>query len=407
MTVVTEILKQMVSITKPQEKFLNALFATILVVRGRVNFLNLARDGDYSERSLRRHFRKDFDFLDFNLRATQTAMARRATQLLGQDTSFIPKSGHQTYGLDKFFDSCRGRATTSLQVSLLSLIDVEGHVAYTLSVKQTPPALSTQTKTAPSGTGRVTRRDFYLEHLRETRARLPEAVRSGVFDGYYAKRKFIDGVCGLSLHAISKLRHDARLRYIYTGTQKKRGRHRRFDGQVLVADLRRFESVGTVEEHLHLYTTVVNSISLRRNIRGVVVVNRKDQEKPRVALLFSTDTELSAALIVRFYKARFQLEFLFRDAKQFTGLVDCQARDEKALHFHFNAALATVKLAKIEDHRRHESDEAMVFSLSSWKPRYFNEQFLELIISKLELEPEMIKNHPQYVYLRDYGAIAA
>jgi IS4 transposase len=249
--------------------------------------------------------------------------------------------------------------------------------------------------------------DFYLQHLRETRERLPEAVRYGVFDGYYAKRKFIDGVCALSLHAISKLRVDARLRYLYQGTQKKRGRRRRFDGQVSVADLRGFESVGTVDECLDLYTAVVNSMSLQRNIRIVVVVNHKDQEKPRLAILFSTDTELSATDIYRFYKARFQLEFLFRDAKQFTGLVDCQARDEKALHFHFNAALATVNLAKIEAQRRHDSDESMVFSLSSWKQRYFNEQFLEVIISRLELEPQMIKNHPQYEYLKDYGAIAA
>lgn len=253
----------------------------------------------------------------------------------------------------------------------------------------------------------VTRVDFYLEHLREARASLPEAVQYGVFDGYYAKRKFIDGVCGLSLHAVSKLRHDARLRYLYQGAQKKRGLRRRFDGQVSFDDLRRFESVGTVDECLHLFTAVVNSISLQRNIRVVVVVNHKDQKRPRVALLFSTDTELSAASIFRFYKARFQLEFLFRDAKQFTGLAQCQARDEKALDFHFNAALASVNLAKVAALRRHDSDEALVFSLSSWKQRYFNEQFLEVIISKLELEPEMIKNHPQYEYLRDYGAIAA
>ena len=407
MTVVREILKQMASITKPQEKFLSTLFATILVVRGRVNFLNLSRYAAYSERSLRRHFRQDFDFLDFNLRATRRAISTTATQLLGQDTSFIPKSGHHTYGLDKFFDSCRGRATKGLEVSLLSLIDVERHMAYALSVKQTPPSLSTQTTTTPSGTERVTRVDFYLEHLRQTRSRLPEAVQYGVFDGYYAKRKFIDGVCALSLHAISKLRHDARLRYLYTGAQKKRGRRRRFDGPVSFDDLRRLESVGMVDEPLRLYTAVVNSISLQRNIRLVVVVNDKDQEKPRLAILFSTDTCLSAASIFRFYKARFQLEFLFRDAKQFTGLVDCQARDGKALDFHFNAALSTVNLAKIEAQRQHDSDETMVFSLSSWKQRYFNEQYLEVIISKLALEPEMIKNHPQYEYLRSYGAIAA
>jgi hypothetical protein len=397
MTVVTQILKQMLSIAKPQEKFLSALFATILVLRGRVNFLNLSRYADYSEKTFRRQFQKEFDFLDFNLRASQEAIASTSTQLIGQDTTFIPKSGKHTYGLDKFFNTCAGRAQRGLEVSLLSLIDVERNTAYALSVRQTPPALKQN----------ETRIDFYLQHLREARPRLPLTVNYAVFDGYFAKRKFVDGVCSLNLPLISKLRHDARLRYLYTGAQKRRGRRRRFDGKVSLDDLRRFESVGCRDADIHLYTAVVNSISLQRNIRVVVVVNRKEQEKPRLAVLFSIDTELSATDIYRFYKARFQLEFLFRDAKQFTGLVDCQARDEKALHFHFNAALSTVNLAKIEAQRQHRHDDPIIFSLSSWKQRYFNEQFLELIISKLELEPQMIKNHPQYEYLRDYGAIAA
>lgn len=397
MTVVTEILKQMASITKPQEKFLSALFATILVLRGRVNFLNLSRYADYSEKSFRRQFQKEFNFLDFNLRASRSAIASTSTQLIGQDTTFIPKSGKRTYGLDKFFNSCAGRAQRGLELSLLSLIDLERHTAYALSAKQTPPALKEN----------ETRIDFYLQHLREARPHVPPQVNYGVFDGYFAKRKFVDGVCSLNLHLVSKLRVDARLRYLYTGVQQKRGRPRRFDGKISLDDLRRFASVGIVDECLHLYTAVVNSISLQRNIRVVVVVNRKEQEKLRLAVLFSTDTTLSAADIYRFYKARFQLEFLFRDAKQFTGLTECQARDEKALHFHFNAALATVNLAKIEAQRQHRHNEPIVFSLSSWKQRYFNEQFLELIISKLELEPQMIKNHPQYEYLRDYGAIAA
>jgi Transposase DDE domain len=63
----------------------------------------------------------------------------------------------------------------------------------------------------------------------------------------------------------------------------------------------------------------------------------KDPAKPRYVLLFSSDVALSAMKIVRFYKARFQMEFLFRDAKGWTGLEGCQAREEKALHFHFNA----------------------------------------------------------------------
>jgi hypothetical protein len=39
---------------------------------------------------------------------------------------------------------------------------------------------------------------------------------------------------------------------------------------------------------------------------------------------------------------------VFRDSKQFTGLRACQARAEAALDCPFNAALATLNLARTE-----------------------------------------------------------
>ena len=64
-----------------------------------------------------------------------------------------------------------------------------------------------------------------------------------------------------------------------------------------------------------------------------------DTQRNRHAVLFSTDVDLDALTLYRYYKARFQIEFLFRDAKQFTGLTDCQARSQAKLDFHFNASL--------------------------------------------------------------------
>ncbi len=46
------------------------------------------------------------------------------------------------------------------------------------------------------------------------------------------------------------------------------------------------------------------------------------------------------------YRTRFQIEFCFRDGHQFTGLLDCHARDEKALDFACNASLAVVNITK-------------------------------------------------------------
>lgn len=105
----------------------------------------------------------------------------------------------------------------------------------------------------------------------------------------------------------------------------------------------------------------------------------------------STDCELSAQTIYEYYTLRFQIESLFRDAKQFTGLNECQARDKKALHFHFNLALASVGVTKIEEFKQHRAPQPQVFSLASWKQRAFNEHLLDEVISKLALEPIVIK----------------
>ena len=51
-------------------------------------------------------------------------------------------------------------------------------------------------------------------------------------------------------------------------------------------------------------------------------------------LLFSTDLNTGPLLIERYYQGRFQIEFLFRDAKQFTGLAHCQSTKREFDHQH-------------------------------------------------------------------------
>jgi hypothetical protein len=142
-------------------------------------------------------------------------------------------------------------------------------------------------------------------------------------------------------------------------------------------------------------------------LRLVVLVNRKAGTKPRSIVLASTDLALDGHKLVEFYVARFQIEFLFRDSKQFTGLTDCQARAESVLDFHFNAALATLNLARAEDLRAQAAPTPHVFSMASWKQRHFNERLLDVFIENLALTPMWVKNHPKYDNLRTYGAIAA
>jgi len=124
-------------------------------------------------------------------------------------------------------------------------------------------------------------------------------------------------------------------------------------------------------------------------------------------LLFSTDVEQDPSQIYHFYQLRFQIEFLFRDAKQFTGLEDCQARDRVKLAFHFNASLTALNLAKVEMNQNQSRVQRVPFSMTSVKRRALNQHLLDRFITNLDLEPSVIKSHPNYPTLCNYGIIAA
>lgn len=403
MTIVKTILAQMPAVRQPQAKFLDTLFATILALRGHVTYRNLSRYCDYSERTIQRQCRTSFDWATFHRLTLATVLGARDEWIEVQDASFVPKSGKHTPGLGSFFNGCAGRPERGLEISTLALVNVTRGYAVTRHVAQTPA-----TTKATSDESRLV---WYAQQVLAQRPTLPLWVTYLVVDGAYAKCPYLDAVVSAHRHVITKLRCDADCYFLHTAPRMpgQRGRTRKYDGKVNFQDLARFTCVGALadEPHITVYTAVVWHKGLGRKLRLVVLVNRKDPKKPRYIVLATTDVTLDATTLVRYYQARFQIEFLFRDAKQFTGLRDCQARDAAALDFHFNAALATLNLVRVSEVQAAAAAPLQVFSMASWKQRKFNERLVETIITKLDLEPTALKNHPRYEEIRSYGAIAA
>ena len=144
------------------------------------------------------------------------------------------KSGTHTYGLERFWNSCHRRSEKGLEVSLLAWLDIPAP-APMASVSQTPPS----DKTAePQGT----RIDAYLEQLRT----ITSSIYAMIADGYYSKRKFLDGVRALGLQQMGKLH--ANLRYLYQGAGRPGpGRPKTYDGKVQW-DESRFERVHSEDD---------------------------------------------------------------------------------------------------------------------------------------------------------------
>ncbi len=388
MILVRDIVDRLDGITKWQKKFFVQLVMAILATHSRINFVNLSRHSSLHEKTYRRGFRRPFDFARFNQATIERGIAEGSDKAFAQDASFAAKSGKKTFRLDKFWNGCASRTEKDLEVSLIAIVDVERKQAFALSAAQTP-ALAAVEAAEKDGS----RLDFYLQHLQSAAGYFPKGVKYGLFDGFYAKQKFIDGVTGLGFEVVSKLRCDADLKYLFTGEQKKRGRKRKDDGKVLFDELSRFERVekeADEEAPLTLYTAVVWSVRLKRQVRVVVVVNT-EAEKRRYVVLFSTDVWLSARQVVAYYRARFSIEYIFRDAKQFAGFSHCQSRQQQVLDFHFNASVATVNVARLLAQEDQQGKAKLVFSMASLKQRFFNEQLLEQFIAKLGLDRSLTK----------------
>ena len=108
-----------------------------------------------------------------------------------------------------------------------------------------------------------------------------------------------------------------------------------------------------------LYTAVVRATSLKCNVRVVIVDCMEPSKKTQTRkVFFSTDINMSAKDIMGIYRTRFQIEFLLRDSKQYTGLTHCQSRQKEALAFHFNMSLTAINVARVHipEHTRSISD---------------------------------------------------
>jgi hypothetical protein len=276
-----------------------------LFVYGKVNFTNLSGYSYLSEKTYRRHFLKSFNFPQFNQYFLKEALNPEHTVIAVIDCSFLRKSGKKTDGKAYFYNGVAGKSEQGLEISVISIVEIETRLSYSLSVQQTPsrskiepvkklphnPKNSWSKKSckkpeSQSSKTDITRVDDYAQHLNNTRCFFPTSVRYVVADSYYYRSKFWDAVRELNLDFIGKLRVDANLRYLYTGEQNKLGAPRKYDGKVDCNDLSRLNFVKYIKPGVSLYTLVVWSCCLKFEISLACISEVQANGKIKNTLLF-------------------------------------------------------------------------------------------------------------------------
>ena len=320
-------------LSKCRRRFLSHVLMLFLSINHRINFTQLARhSGRYCDRSMRLNFEKFTDFASVNLPLIQQHGSGHF--VLALDPTYLPKSGKRTPGLGRYCGAARRsgaaqKALWGLEATLLSVVDVDRHTAWHLDAVQTPGP-------AERGAKGISLTDHYAQAVVWQAGNCQALSGYLAADAYFAKASFIDRICSSTeLQVVSRLRKDARLRHLHTGPRTgKQGRPRQYAGRI---DLSRpdFEyfTLSHQDEQVRVYSAIVNCPFLKRNIKLAYTqyLDAQTGLPTHYKLYFSTDLDLPAWMIVKYYCLRYRPtvgpeEFLIRDAKQFTGLADCQSR---------------------------------------------------------------------------------
>jgi putative transposase len=274
--------------------------------------------------------------------------------LLAGDETVVTKAGKHTPGLDRFFASLYGKSIPGLAFFTLSLISTTQRRSFPLAVEQVvrsaeekaaakakaatkaakptlkrkpgrPKGSSTSVKASRELSPELTRIQRQIGALLERiGGLLPLSYL--VLDGHFGNAAALSMALGCKLHLISKLRSDSALYLPYDGEYAGRGPRRiRGDKLNLRCIPERYlcqtSSAKDIETRIYQLHARHKSCAEPLNVVCIVKTNLKTHAQAHV-LLFSSDLALRFDKLLDYYCLRFQLEFNFRDAKQYWGLED-------------------------------------------------------------------------------------
>ncbi|OGO38045.1 MAG: hypothetical protein A2W35_21630 [Chloroflexi bacterium RBG_16_57_11] len=211
-----------------------------------------------------------------------------------------------------------------------------------------------------------------------------------ILDGHFGNYPSTWMVQQSGLHLISKLRHDAGLYLPYAGPKPKRGPYPKYGQKINYANLPdEHLQQSTVEDGIQ--TDIYQAKMWNKEFPiplNVVIIHKTNLKTQAVAhvVLFSTDLDLPFDLLIDDYKLRFQIEFNFRDAKQYWGLEDFMNVEQTPVTNAANLWLFMVNLSQLLLDRYRLDDPA--FSVLDLKARYRGDRYVDETIKMLPQKPD-------------------
>jgi len=400
-------------LSKPPLQQLRHIVLAVLCMTGRVTMLGLSRwtEGGGSYRTVQRWFQTPLAWGTVLWLVVRTHLLDpQGVYLLAGDDVVVSKAGKKTPGVGRFYSSLAQRPIPGLSFLALSLIDVEKRRSYPLAIEQHLPAVKAAPTAEPDqpaakrGRGRPKGSKNHARAAPTLNAELtllqsqvrgvlkrmaPLVVKHLVLDGFFGTYPASWVVRDCGLHLISKLRHNAALYCPYTSPKPKRGPTPRYGDKLDYKSLPQSACCSSLTEGrfvIDTYHLTVGHKDFSDWLNVVVLVKTDSRSRKRShVVLFSTDLSLSAEQIVDYYSLRFQIEFNFRDAKQYWGLEDFMNVSDVAVTNAVNLAFLMVNLSAVllPAHRQQPPD----FSVIDLKSHFRSRRYLSDVIKSLPDSP--------------------
>jgi len=428
-------------ITMTTIRHFSRIVLALLAMTGRVTMLGISRwtgeGGSY--RTVQRFFATALPWASLFWLFFRTHLFQSAdVYLLGGDETVVTKAGKQTYGLDRFFASLYGKPVPGLAFFALSLISIQQRRSFPIQIEQVvrteeekvaarakrlaeapvdptrkrkpgrPKGSTTKAKTAVELTPELTRIQTMLLQLMKRIGKLFPLTYL-VLDGHFGNNAALQMALHCNLQLISKLRSDSAVYLPYVGPYAGHGPRRIYGDKLDLRTLpepylRQTTTDDGIETRIYQLEGRHKTFAQPLNVVMIVKTNLKTQVQAHV-ILFSSDLALPFAQLIDYYCLRFQLEFTFRDAKQYWGLEDFMNTNPTAVTNAANLSLFMVNLIeRVLQDVRHRQPECSVLDL---KAHCRGTKYVEETIKLLPERPEPVLLERIYTKIVGLGRIHA
>jgi putative transposase len=227
-------------------------------------------------------------------------------------------------------------------------------------------------------------------------------------DGHFGNYPSAFMVLQAGLHLISKLRSDAAMyETCFVEEHKKRGPKPKYGAKL---DLSKIDPKYLKESLVEgrMQTDIYQGQFLNKEFAfalNVVIILKTNLDTGSIAhvILFSTDLDLAYDRMIKFYSLRFQLEFNFRDAKQYWGLEDFMNVKGTAVTNAANLSFFMVNFsyALLKPFRKHNRE----YSILDLKSHYRGLRYASETIKMLPQKPDGILLAEIFQQIARLGAI--